>query len=389
MASVLIVRENAVTRRIERLLAEEGHRCLAGRSRMDQRCDLVIVGIDNGDEDAKKLLRRIRLRHPGYVPGVLASTREQPRLDADLRLAVEDVITARTPPSLTRIKLEGLLRIKGKLNRLDTRCGNMRLQLESLAAAAHSIDQELDLASKLQSSLFPPADFTFPGSRFATKLIAASVVSGDFYDIFRLDERHVGFYVADARGHGVPAALLTIYVKKGLWSKDIKGNTYRIVGPAEALAKLNDDLIAEQFMDIPFVTMLYAVYNMSTRELVWSSAGHPPAFVLAPTGHKHMLEAGGPLLGVVHDDFEEGRIQLDIHEKVVLYTDGVERLRAKATGKTGMEAFAQLVSELAHESVGNIVRGVFALGLGHLRGKRPDDDVTLLAMEPIPEEHTP
>src|SRR5207237_2111537 len=117
---------------------------------------------------------------------------------------------------------------------------NKRLQ-----QAYQQIDQELELAQRLQTSFLPQTLPQVPHVRFAVTYRPCGHVGGDFYDVFRLDERHVGFYVADAMGHGVPASLLTIFVKKSVRAKEISGQSYRLVPPDEVLAKLNRDLIEQ------------------------------------------------------------------------------------------------------------------------------------------------
>ena len=71
--------------------------------------------------------------------------------------------------------------------------------------------------------------------RFGALYRPATWVSGDIYDVVRLDETHVGFYVADAVGHGMPAALLTMFIKKALLTKRILGHTYEILPPHVSL----------------------------------------------------------------------------------------------------------------------------------------------------------
>src|SRR5437762_898331 len=99
--------------------------------------------------------------------------------------------------------------------------------------------------------------------RFAVSYRPCGQVGGDFYDVFRLDEHHVGFYVADAMGHGVPASLLTIFLKKAVQPKEVTGSRYRLVPPGEVLGRLNRELIDQQLAQMPFITMVYGLLNCS------------------------------------------------------------------------------------------------------------------------------
>src|SRR5438445_131724 len=125
---------------------------------------------------------------------------------------------------------------------------NKRLQ-----QAYQQIDQELELAQRIQASFLPQTLPQVPHVRFAVHYLLCGRVGGDFYDVFRLDERHVGFYVADAMGHGVPASLLTIFVKKGVKTKEVFGRQYRLVPPGEVLQRLNKDMIDQQLSESPFI----------------------------------------------------------------------------------------------------------------------------------------
>src|SRR5262249_54655353 len=152
---------------------------------------------------------------------------------------------------------------------------NKRLQ-----AAYQQFDLELDLARRIQESFLPRTLPELPRARFAVKYKPCGRVGGDFYDVFRLDENHVGFYVADAMGHGVPASLLTVFVKKGVQAKEITGRNYRLVPPNEVLQRLNRDLIDQALSENPFITMAYVLFNMRDGTLQFARAGHPcPLYV--------------------------------------------------------------------------------------------------------------
>jgi DNA-binding NarL/FixJ family response regulator len=130
--------------------------------------------------------------------------------------------------------------------RLASLCSAKRMAAHAIGRLrehSRQMDEQLRLAQRLQMDFLPRRMPEVSGARFAARLEAAAWVAGDFYDVFRLDERHVGFYVADAVGHGVPAALLTVFVKKSLKTKRIEGHRYELIAPDEALRLLNVDLL--------------------------------------------------------------------------------------------------------------------------------------------------
>src|SRR5262245_59170926 len=138
-------------------------------------------------------------------------------------------------------QVQAFLRIKDVHDRLADKSAEVHRVNKRLQQAYQQIDQELELAQRIQLSFLPQTLPEVPQLRFAVRYLLCGRVGGDFYDVFRLDEEHVGFYVADAMGHGVPASLLTIFVKKGIKPKEVFGKQYRLVPPGEVLARLNKD----------------------------------------------------------------------------------------------------------------------------------------------------
>ena len=208
----------------------------------------------------------------------------------------------------------------------------------------------------------------------------AGWVAGDFYDVFRLDERHVGFYIADAVGHGVPAALLTIFVKHSLQTKRIVGRSYELIPPGEALSLFNADLISADLHQSPFISMVYCVIDAETGVMTYARAGHPRPLHLTGQAAPRELPADGPLLGVMSNAvFEPAECQIEPGQRLLLYTDGVER--CQTDGVAGTEAFLQIA---ARENQAG--REVYLQTLldAVLRPRDNDpiaDDVTMVAMD--------
>ncbi|HEY1685253.1 MAG TPA: SpoIIE family protein phosphatase, partial [Tepidisphaeraceae bacterium] len=142
----------------------------------------------------------------------------------------------------------------------------LRRRDETLNDHMHQLDEELRLASRLQRD-FLPKNFPELGPvRFHVLFRPAGYVSGDIYDVIRLDENHVGFYVADAVGHGIPAALLTMFLKRALVTKEILPSGYRLLPPSESLAQLNQCLVDQGLAHTTFATALYGMINTRSLE---------------------------------------------------------------------------------------------------------------------------
>lgn len=191
--------------------------------------------------------------------------------------------------------------------------------------AVEELDEEMRLAARLQRDFLPRRLPEVGPVRFAALYRPLGWVSGDIYDVARLDENHVGFYVADAVGHGLPAALLTMFIKRGLQTKRIEGNTYQIIPPHTALAQLNADLCEQNLSSCQFCTAAYCVLDTTSLTLSFARAGHPEPVVVHADGSAETLSSQGVLLGVFPEaEFLPATAQLAPGDRVILYSDGAE-----------------------------------------------------------------
>ncbi len=208
---------------------------------------------------------------------------------------------------------------------LQEEIGLLRRRGDKLNFHLSRIDEELRLAARLQQDFLPKSMPQIGQIHFHTLFRPASFVSGDFYDVLRLDENHIGFYIADAVGHGVPAALLTMFIKHALATKQIGLGGYRLLTASETMGRLNDTLIDQALSAATFATALYGTVDITTRQVAFARAGHPLPMVLRASGEIESLECEGGLLGVFPDEkFEERTITLDEGDRLLLVTDGVE-----------------------------------------------------------------
>jgi sigma-B regulation protein RsbU (phosphoserine phosphatase) len=238
------------------------------------------------------------------------------------------------------------------------------------------MDEQMRLAGRLQQDFLPRRMPQVDPLRFAALYRPAGWVSGDLYDVTRLDETHVGFYVADVSGHGMPAALLTMFIKKALQTKRIFGHAYRLVPPDASLAELNADLCDQDLPSCQFCTAVYGVMDVTSLTLTYAGAGHPEPILIRPDGSVALLRSPGGLLGVFPDaTFPLRHVRLAAGDRVILYTDGLEGvLPAGADGRPNvLGAFADW-RKLTRQEL--LVRLAAQIGDG-----RTEDDVTVLVMD--------
>src|ERR1700722_18468526 len=111
---------------------------------------------------------------------------------------------------------DGIASLTAENEELKREVARLRKRDDWIQTYLSSMDEELRLARRLQQD-FLPKSLTGTGPlKFESIFRPAGYVSGDLYHIARLDEGHVGFWVADAVGHGMPAALLTMFMKNAL-----------------------------------------------------------------------------------------------------------------------------------------------------------------------------
>lgn len=228
-------------------------------------------------------------------------------------------------PSELRLLLSTLLCQGQMLREIKADLNIMRRHQDGLLTQIGQLDEELRLAARIQRGFLPTVLPQIGDVHCDVLFRPAGYVSGDIYDVQRLDENHIGFYVADAVGHGVPAALLTMFIKQALRGRESTNGSYRILPANEAMARLNQDLICRQASSTQFVTACYGTLNVATRELQLARAGHPPPFLLTRDGEVKPLEPEGPLLGVFEDEaFELMKMTLEPGDRLLIYSDGFE-----------------------------------------------------------------
>jgi sigma-B regulation protein RsbU (phosphoserine phosphatase) len=259
----------------------------------------------------------------------------------------------------------------------------LRRRDDTLGYYMRRLDEELRLAARLQQDFLPKSLPKVGPVRFHTLFRPASHVSGDLYDVMRLDESHVGFYMADAVGHGMPAALLTMFLKQALATKEITAGGYRLLEPRQTMARLNDALVGQKLSHATFATALYGHVDARSLKLTFSRGGHPNPVLVTAAGDLKVLEADGSLLGIFPDEsFEQTSVQLAPGDRVFLYSDGIELVYSKGE-MPDADRWRDELSRRTSDSTEQILRE-FAEHVDPLTAADPSrkrDDLTIIVVE--------
>jgi sigma-B regulation protein RsbU (phosphoserine phosphatase) len=382
---LLCADEPSAVEDVRRLL--DSARCEVVWQRIDgpdpetDRAHLALIDGGRGDGTALRFCRRLRQKAGDAFLPVLYLTADaapEARL-APFEIGADTYLLRPFAPGELLAQVRAFLRLKEVHERLAEKTAEVHRVNRRLQQAHGQIDAELELARRIQMSFLPQSLPDVPGARFAVHYSLCGRVGGDFYDVFRLDENHVGLYVADAMGHGVPASLLTIFVKKGVRAKEVVGQSYRLVPPGEVLGKLNRDLVEQAMPDHPFITMVYVLYDHREQSMTFARAGHPYPLHVPYDGESRLWQVEGSLLGVFDTTFPVQTRRVRPGDKVVVYSDGIDgaSYEGRAAGSESLLACAERHRALPiEEFVSALARDLFG------KGSQPDD-LTLLGVEVV------
>lgn len=257
-------------------------------------------------------------------------------------------------------------------------------QLNMTKALADNLTEQLRLAGLVQQDFLPAKLPNTDETQWGSVFLPAEWVSGDIYDAVRIDEQHIGFYVADVVGHGMPAALLTIFLKQALVMRETVANNYRVFSPAEVMKSLNLRMTAQKLSGYQFATACYCLLNVKTLQLTYSRAGHPYPVVIRLGEPPIQLQARGSLLGIFEQaDYVQETIQLQPGDKLLLYSDGAEPFIGSFDDQGQFNFYEEFI-KITDLPIVDVMDSFNALMKNREIASSEIDDITLLGLEILP-----
>lgn len=253
----------------------------------------------------------------------------------------------------------------------------LRKANDELLARDAEVTHYMKSAARLQKQLvLPQSPPDWPEVNWGIHYAPLDPLGGDLYGFARPDENHLGVLIADASGHGIPAAMVAILAKTA-FAETSRATTH----PGEVLAAMNSRL--QDMTDERFVTAFYGVFNRHSRRFTYANAGHPfPIWYSAKHRSCIELSARGFLLGVMPDEvYTERFVELEPGDRLCLFTDGVADCRDERGESFGTERIPELLREFAAKDADGLTEA-FVEALKSFTGTaHANDDVTFVIAE--------
>jgi sigma-B regulation protein RsbU (phosphoserine phosphatase) len=267
------------------------------------------------------------------------------------------------------------------LSNLFARATQTVVLSQAVKEAFDGLDYELRSIAEIQKSLLPAEKPKVPGLDVAVHYQTAKRAGGDYYDFFPLPNDRLGVLIADASGHGAPAAVLMAVAHSIAHTRP-----EHPLRPGEFLTYMNAHLTRRYTRPTgSFMTAFYAVFDPMNATLSYASAGHnPPRLLRCADGFKLALNRAQKLpLGIKPDEvYLEQTVPLLPGDQVVFFTDGV----IEAVNTDGdVFGSARIDEELATclPTAGALLRAILASHGLFTAGTTAADDRTLVVVKRV------
>lgn len=253
--------------------------------------------------------------------------------------------------------------------------------IDNRADIESALEREKNISRLLERALMPDEPYINNQYEVAATYLPAFEelgIGGDFYDVFTTEDNRTGIIIGDVSGKGVEAASLAVATRS-----TVRAFAYEMRSSSKSLAHANDVLYEQHNTGFgSFVTVFLAILDTATGNLIYSSAGHPPAVIRRNDGTIETLNANQPPLGVVKSlSFDETHTILNPGDKMLLYTDGIMEAR-KGGDLFGLNGIKEVLRLYGDESV----RYLGARMIDEAQkwdGGRLRDDAALIVIERI------
>ncbi len=226
---------------------------------------------------------------------------------------------------------------------------NEVLLAEKINEKNKKMSDDIWFAKNMQKRMLPPKGM-YSGVSIDYLYESSESLSGDYFDVFEIDENNTGIYICDVVGHGVTASLLTIFVRQSLRTI-AKGN----MSLNKIMKELHKTFLSLNLDYDKYFSVFFGIYNKDSHEFKYVNAGHNSAPILINEKDiKELKLKGYPIANIFDNvDYNIGKATLKVGDKILFYTDGI----SEATNSEGIQFGVDNLMN-AIKSGGNVLENI-------------------------------
>jgi len=237
---------------------------------------------------------------------------------------------------------------------------------------------DLESAKLIQKSLLTNNIDMIPQYNYSYVYIPSELIGGDFFAIKKIDEENFYFYISDVSGHGVSAAMLTVFIQQSLPHIISVQKTF---SPGRTLTELNRQFFKEKLSDSHFVTVFLCMLNIKTHTLKYAVAGHHNSLLFNPPKNKFSFFGyfSKPIGVMENYEYENKQISLTENDNLLFYTDGLTEIFDKQNNLAfNNEKLMQFVKKNSKDSESKLIKNIVK-HVKTLRSRKTfEDDIAIL-----------
>lgn len=231
------------------------------------------------------------------------------------------------------------------------------LKIDLYNANKDMID-DLRFVRRIQASILPK-NKTYGKLKISGIYNPSEKVSGDLYDLIKIDENRSAFYIADVMGHGVKASIMTMFLKVSMSAIFDKHPDY---SPSQVFLNLRKKFTKLEIDSSQYFTAWLGIFDFRDNSLVFANAGHncpPLIYKQSEKTADYLLVSGRMISNIIEaDKYKEKTLNLEENDKILFFTDGtieaknengkeygLERLREEFSKKPDIEALYQNIRD--------------------------------------------
>ncbi|WIV13027.1 SpoIIE family protein phosphatase [Proteiniborus sp. MB09-C3] len=234
------------------------------------------------------------------------------------------------------------------------------------------MSKDLSFARTIQKNILPKQGTLGP-LNVDYLYFPSEMLSGDIFDINKINENLIGIYISDVVGHGITASIMTMFVRQAM--KSIK---YDYLEPSKAISELHQKFLDLNLDTDKYFSIFYGIFDKRDNTFRYVNGGHNCIPLHINCNGIEFLESKGYPITCLFDSikYEEKSVKLQKGDKMLFYTDGVIETRNEKGELFGFDRLIDITSKNKDNLLSAIEKS-----LNEFKYKDVDDDFALLTVE--------